>query len=168
MEKLFLNKNTVIKYDFDWGFVNTIIYAVCEASWTRFGFQCFKEFVVGTSINKTESKELCYEHNSQLVTIQSQAEEDFLTDFMPGKFFIAAKMVNLWNLNQLMCSIPIHVKDNSNLIWEKDVPVNFTNWNLLEGQPDQPHVECVWKKILGWHDVLCSSKTTFVICSKDV
>ncbi|KAL9980404.1 hypothetical protein ACROYT_G008992 [Oculina patagonica] len=125
---------------------------VCPKNWIYMEGSCY-HFSSGASLNWTAAKSACEDLGSNLVVINSQAEQQA----------IAAKVSQ-----RTWIGLYRNPKNKSLWLWVDGSPVTYTNWN--RGEPnDHPNSEkCAEMYPSGkWNDKKCYAKFSFV-CEKRV
>ncbi|XP_078360840.1 CD209 antigen-like protein A isoform X3 [Oculina patagonica] len=125
---------------------------VCPKNWIYMEGSCY-HFSSGASLNWTAAKSACEDLGSNLVVINSQAEQQA----------IAAKVSQ-----RTWIGLYRNPKDKSRWLWVDGSPVTYTNW--ARGEPNHPNSQkCaeMYPKERGWkwNDKECYAKFPFV-CEK--
>lgn len=129
------------------------IQGYCPDGWYTWGNKCYKVFGRKQARNWSEAKNECKEIDSQLVSIHSQEEQDFVT------LLLLPVRLNTWiGLYSTIGGRLFHWTDNSSIV--------YTNWD--SNQPDfhKGEEECGHMWFHGrtgkWNDNLCSLKFSFI------
>ena len=138
-------------------FVTTCVLARCPTGWLCFNNSFFKEFM--TAVTWNDAQQVCESLNSNLTSIHSAAESDFILG-----------QVRSADTNEFWIGFTDRANEGS-FEWVDGSDVTYTNW--IEGQPDdfQSNQDCsifVLNWNFGWDDGTCSSHTRRYICRKDI
>ena len=112
-----------------------------------------------TAVTWNDAQQVCESLNSNLTSIHSAAESDFILG-----------QVRSADTNEFWIGFTDRANEGS-FEWVDGSDVTYTNW--IEGQPDdlQSNQDCgifVLNWNFGWDDDTCSSHTSRYICRKDI
>jgi cysteine-rich repeat protein len=103
-----------------------------------------------------DARDDCVRLGGHLVTIDDQAENDFVSTLTPGEFWIGAIESNDAGVDPADASCPTDAAIDSHYEWVTGGPVNATFF--APGEPD--HADCARCLIMGgdkgWHDRACN------------
>lgn len=88
---------------------------ICDEHWKRFVYACYRLY--SSPLSFTDADDVCYNLDAKLVTLKTQAENDFvtrlLTDAAESEAFIGLTYEN-----------------HTQYMWDGDTPTNYTNWKI--------------------------------------
>ncbi|KAL9952324.1 hypothetical protein ACROYT_G039561 [Oculina patagonica] len=127
--------------------------AICSTpDWLQFNGSCFKAFT--EKVNWFEAQQTCRSQNSNLTSIHSAEENEFVRDK------VATPSERVWiGLNNLI--------NNAVLKWIDGSYVSFTNWASTEPNNSGGFENCteIWTNG-EWNDIDCSYNWSYV-CGKE-
>ncbi|CAH1784563.1 unnamed protein product, partial [Owenia fusiformis] len=104
------------------------------------------EYVVTPVRTYDDASEYCHASNGYLVSINDEAESNFVNTIISGTSFI---LIGLKQKNP---------NENIYETWDDGSPIEFTRWG--GGQPDHPSTECIVlyePEDRKWHDTFCDA-----------
>ncbi|XP_060038229.1 low affinity immunoglobulin epsilon Fc receptor [Erinaceus europaeus] len=122
----------------------------CPQQWANFQRKCY---YFGQGSKKwIQARQACRQLQGQLVSIHSQAEQDFLTK--------RASRTGSW----------IGLRDldvEGDFIWMDEQPLNYSNWRPGEPNNASPGEHCVMMQGSGqWNDASCRSLLAGWVCDR--
>ncbi len=121
----------------------------CPNGWIYMQGSCYK--FSSKALNWNAAKSACEALGSNLVVINSQAEQQALTTKIPGS-------------QRTWIGLHRNPKDKSRLVWVDGSPVTYTHW--YKGEPSSLREECgeMYRKVHGWkwNDMSCSATFPYV------
>ncbi|CAH3127383.1 unnamed protein product [Pocillopora meandrina] len=129
---------------------STVFNYLCPSGWMTNGSFCYK--LMSQSKTWTDARDTCrsFTANSDLVSIHSVAENEFVASLFSGLLYAA------W----------IGLSDRGVLygyVWSDETPVQFTKWNVQQPDSHQGQQPCVEMYSTGeWGDTGCYSVKQFI------
>ncbi|XP_075306468.1 lactose-binding lectin l-2-like [Odontesthes bonariensis] len=131
----------------------------CAQFWYSFNGRCYK--YIATTMTWIDAELHCVSEGSNLVSIHSQEEENFVKHLIRN--FDLAEGVNWIGLTD--------AQRNGAWLWSDGSKVDFTSWNGGEPNNSGGSEECVhtnWGTNKGWNDKECSFKYSFVCATRTI
>lgn len=120
----------------------------CPQDWVNFQRKCY---YFGRGSKKwLDARKACQQLNGKLVSIHSQEEQDFLTNY-------TSKLETWIGLRDLELE--------GEFIWIDQEPINYSNWDDGEPNNRSPSEDCVMMRGSGkWNDAYCLRRLESWVC----
>uniref|UniRef100_A0A3Q1JHY8 C-type lectin domain-containing protein n=1 Tax=Anabas testudineus TaxID=64144 RepID=A0A3Q1JHY8_ANATE len=129
----------------------------CPAGWTKFNCSCY--FLFTETGSWTEGRQDCRTRGADLVVIDSDEEQTFLSNLTDANVWIGLTDEEQENTWKWIDGTPLTLS-----YWEKNQPDNGAG-QAKWGEEDCVHIRTGWKTKNNWNDRSCRASLHW-ICEK--